>query len=238
MVVEDDASVAKGLLHGLRQEGFHVAHAKTGESALHMAEDKLPHIVLLDIRLPDINGFDVCRIYRERRFTMPVIMVTARDEEIDRILGLEIGADDYLVKPFSFRELVSRIRAQLRRAYGSFNLRSENTLACGDIVIDRRRVTVQKRNRQINLTPIEYKLLLFLAENKDVPIARDRIIDSVWGHNFFGDERTVDVHIRHLREKLEDNPAEPVLINTVRGFGYRLSLRDHDMPSALWSGGR
>ena len=182
LVVEDDPGVAKGLVHGLKEEGFQVDQASSGNAALERVKAETPHIVLLDIRLPDMNGFDVCRLFREMGRTMPVIMVTARDEEIDRILGLEIGADDYIVKPFSFRELVSRVRAQLRRAYGSLRRGEDNrpnaSLKCGDVVIDRMRVTVIKNQRRVNLTPIEYKILVLLAENEDIPIGRDRIADD------------------------------------------------------------
>lgn len=224
LLVEDDPSVAKGLLHGLKEEGFSVVHAATGKEALNLLREAAAHIVLLDIRLPDMSGFDVCRICRERQHTLPVIMLTARDGEVDRVLGLEIGADDYIVKPFSFRELVSRIRAQLRRAYGTFKTADSEALVYGDLTVDRRRVTVLKKNRPVDLTPLEYKILVMLMENEGIPIARNRIIELVWGYDIFlGDERTVDVHIRRLREKIEEKPGEPELILTVRGFGYRFN---------------
>lgn len=222
LVTEDDRAVAKGLMHGLREEGFAVHRAATGAAAIEMVPELNPHIMLLDLRLPDMSGFDVCREIRAKGFTLPIVMVTARDEEVDRILGLEIGADDYVVKPFSLRELISRIRAQLRRSYGALSA-SSDVISCGGISIDRAKVEVRKNDEVIFLTPVEYKLLQSLAVNADMPLSRSRLIDDAWGYNtFLADERTVDVHIRHLREKLEEDPAKPTLIETVRGFGYRI----------------
>ena len=224
LVTEDDRAVAKGLVFGLTEEGFDVHHAATGAAAIDMVEAINPHILLLDLRLPDISGFDVCRRIREQKNTLPIIMVTARDEEVDRILGLEIGADDYVVKPFSLRELISRIRAQLRRCYGSLSTTSE-IIRFGDVSINQAKVEVVKGDAVAALTPVEYKLLLTLATHADMPLSRERLIEEVWGYNIFlADERTVDVHIRHLREKLEEEPSKPVLIQTVRGFGYRLCI--------------
>ena len=221
LVVEDDAAVAKGLIYGLEEERFVVYHADTGEKALAMIRSNAPHVILLDLRLPDIGGLDVCRRLRSEHRTMPVIIVTAKDEEVDRILGLEIGADDYVVKPYSVRELVSRIRAQIRRCYGTYRA-FEGTLRIADITIDQTKVEVYKRDSPINLTPIEYKLLIGLATNADVPLSREYLIEEAWGLDvYLEDERTVDVHIRHLREKIEDDPAHPEMIQTVRGFGYR-----------------
>jgi two-component system, OmpR family, alkaline phosphatase synthesis response regulator PhoP len=223
LVTEDDPAVAKGLVRGLSEEGFEVHHAATGGGAIEMVDALNPHILLLDLRLPDINGFDVCKRIRDKKNTLPIIMVTARDEEVDRILGLEIGADDYVVKPFSLRELVSRIRAQLRRCYGTLSA-SEGLIRIGDVSINSEKIEVRKRDAAAPLTPVEYKLLMALVTHADMPLSRNRLIEEVWGYNtYLADERTVDVHIRHLREKLQDEPSKPVLIQTVRGFGYRLN---------------
>ena len=223
LVVEDDPAVAKGLIFGLKEEGFHVDHAATGTQAIELTRENAPHIILLDVRLPDVNGFDLCRQLRADGHSMPIIMVTARDEEIDKILGLEIGADDYITKPYSFRELVSRVRAQLRRSFGAYQT-PDDTFRFGDIRIDQVKVEVYKGKNKVALTPIEYRLLHCLAQNPGTTLSRGRLIEEAWGHDMFlEDERTVDVHIRHLREKIEDSPGNPDLIETVRGFGYRLS---------------
>ena len=222
LIVEDDPAVAKGLIFGLKEEGFDVHHADTGAAAIEMVDAMNPHIMLLDLRLPDTSGYEVCKAVREQRRTLPIIMVTARDEEVDRILGLEIGADDYVVKPFSLRELISRIKAQLRRSYGSLS-GTTDIIRIGNITINQAKVEVRKDDAVTVLTPVEYKLLMALATHADMPLSRARLIEAAWGDNYYlADERTVDVHIRHLREKLEDEPGRPVFIQTVRGFGYRM----------------
>ena len=222
LLVEDDPGVAKGLIFGLNEEGFVAHHAKTGAEAITLVRSIEPTLILLDLRLPDMSGFDVCKQIRTERYSMPIIMVTARDEEMDRVIGLEIGADDYVVKPFSFRELVSRIRAQIRRSYGSYR-QNETLIRISDIAIDTTRIHVTRGDAEIFLTPIEYKLLVALASNPDRAFSRAQLIKAGWGELIFlEDERTVDVHIRHLREKLEDDPARPVMIETIRGFGYRM----------------
>lgn len=221
LVVEDDDAVAKGLVYALREEGFEVSRAADGEAGLDRATEDRPDLILLDVRLPKLSGFDVLRKLREAGLSQPIIMLTARDEEADRVLGLELGADDYVVKPFSLRELMSRIRAQLRRAYGSLAPQGDG-VTFGDIELDLDRLRVTREGEPIDLTPIEFRLLAHLARNPDIPLTRERLIEAVWGPNIFlEDERTVDVHIRHLREKLEDDPANPRFIHTVRGIGYR-----------------
>ena len=222
LLVEDDPGVAKGLVFGLNEEGFDVHHAQTGTTALSLVRSIDPTLILLDLRLPDMSGFDVCKQIRVEQYSMPIIMVTARDEEMDRVIGLEIGADDYVVKPFSFRELVSRIRAQIRRSYGSYRSNS-TTIRISDITIDTTRIYVTRGADEVSLTPIEYKLLVALASSPDRAFSRAQLIRAGWGESIFlEDERTVDVHIRHLREKLEDDPARPAIVETIRGFGYRM----------------
>ncbi len=223
LLVEDERAVARGLEYGLRAEGFDVLWASTGQSALAMARSDAPHLVLLDIRLPDISGFDVCRQLRSEGHRQPILMVTARDEEVDKVLGLELGADDYLVKPFSLRELISRVRALLRRAYGELAAPApDQRLVFGPLVIDMGRLLVLRNGQPVDLTPIEFRLLRFMASNPGRPFNRDQLIEAVWGYDSdVGSDRTIDVHVRHLRQKLEEDPANPRWLVTMRGVGYK-----------------
>ena len=223
LIVEDERAVARGLEYGLAKEGFVVLWAETGQQALDLARSRDPHLIVLDIRLPDISGFDVCRQLRAERMRQPILMLTARDEELDKVLGLELGADDYVVKPYSLRELISRIRAHLRRAYGELAAGSQGgVLRFGEVEVDMERLQVTRRGRPVDLTPTEFRLLRYLVSNPERPCSRDELIEAVWGYaSDVGSERTVDVHIRHLREKLEDDPANPRWLVTVRGVGYK-----------------
>ncbi len=225
VIIEDEPAVAKGLIYGLKEEGFDVFWSKAAEPGLSLIREKAPHLLILDIRLPDISGHDVCRRLRAEENPLPIIMLTARDQEVDKVLGLELGADDYVVKPFSFRELVSRIHALLRRSYGELaGAGGREWFNFGEIRINMSRLQVFKGEKEIFLTPIEFKLLKYLIERPDRPISRDILIEAVWGANFYlEDERTVDVHIRHLREKLEQDPSQPEYIKTVRGYGYKFA---------------
>lgn len=222
LIVEDEASVARGLEYGLKAEGFAVLLAADGKKALELARAGNPHVILLDIRLPDMNGFDICRILREEGMILPILMVTARDEEVDKVLGLELGADDYVVKPFSFRELLSRVRAALRRAYGELSSPStQEKVGFGSVVMDMQKLRVDKNGRMVYLTPTEYRLLRHLVTHPEQVFTRDSLLEIVWGYDTSVDsQRTVDVHVRHIREKLEDDPANPRWIVTVRGSGY------------------
>jgi DNA-binding response OmpR family regulator len=224
LVVEDEASVARGLEYGLKAEGFRVLVAGTGAKALEMAragKDKPLHLMLLDLRLPDMSGFDVCRILREEGRALPILMVTARDEEVDKVLGLELGADDYIVKPFSLRELLSRVRAALRRAYGELASAAAEHVVFGDVVVDLQRMRVDRAGQNVLLTPTEYRLLRHFVTHPEQVLTRDSLLEVVWGYdNSVDSQRTVDVHVRHLREKLEADPAAPRYIVTVRGTGY------------------
>jgi two-component system alkaline phosphatase synthesis response regulator PhoP len=223
LIVEDEYAVARGLQYGLETEGYDVIWAENGQKALEFTRDHHPHLILLDIRLPDISGFDVCRQLRAEGARMPVVMLTARDESVDKVLGLELGADDYIVKPFDLRELIARIRAHLRRAYGDLSEASkEARIIFGEIEIDPQKMQVTRRGKPVILTPIEFRLLLFLVSHRNRPISREALIDAVWDYpTDIGSNRMVDVHIRHLREKLEDDPANPKWIITVRGIGYK-----------------
>jgi DNA-binding response OmpR family regulator len=225
LVVEDEAAVARGLQYALQQEGWTVTLARTGEEALRLVEEHAPDLAILDVRLPGMSGFDLCRELR-RTLTIPILMLTARVEEIDKVLGLELGADDYMTKPFSVRELVSRVRALLRRAYGSLAGADsrQSQLHAGTLRIDLERRRVFKGERRIDLTATEFELLAFLARHPGIVFTRDQLLREVWDYeNFVGDEKTVNVHIRHLREKIEDQPDEPTHIITVRGVGYKFA---------------
>jgi DNA-binding response OmpR family regulator len=223
LVVEDERAVARGLEYGLEKEGFTVILAENGRTALNFARTKKPELILLDIRLPDMSGFDVCRQLRSEGARMPILMLTARDEAIDKVLGLELGADDYVVKPYDLRELIARIRALLRRAYGDLSkVDRGKRIDFGSIEVDLEQLRVSRDGNEVFLTPTEFRLLRYLIENPRRPASRSRLIEAVWGYtNDIGSDRTVDVHIRHLREKLEDDPANPRWIVTVRGAGYK-----------------
>jgi DNA-binding response OmpR family regulator len=223
LIVEDERAVARGLEYGLASEGFTVLWADTGQQGLELARRQNPHLILLDIRLPDVSGFDVCRQLRAEGKRMPILMLTARDEEVDKVLGLELGADDYVVKPYSLRELISRIRALLRRAYGDLASVSEGErLTFGEVEVDLERLQVYRQGRLVNLTPTEFRLLRYLVSHPGRPFSRGALIETVWGYDSeVGNERTVDAHMRHLREKLEDDPSNPRWFVTVRGIGYK-----------------
>jgi DNA-binding response OmpR family regulator len=224
LMVEDERAVARGLEYGLSKEGFEVLWAETGRQALDLARTRDPKLILLDIRLPDISGFDVCRQLRSEGLRAPILMLTARDEELDKVLGLELGADDYVVKPFSLRELTSRIRALLRRAYGDLSAAdaASGQVRFGEIEIDMERLLVRRSGRLVDLTPTEFRLLRYLVAHPGRPTSRQALIEAVWGYDSeIGYDRTVDVHVRHLRQKLEAEPAHPRYLVTVRGVGYK-----------------
>jgi DNA-binding response OmpR family regulator len=223
LIVEDERAVARGLEYGLRQEGFAVFWAENGRRALELAHTQDPSLILLDIRLPDITGFDVCRQLRSSGKRQPILMLTARDEEVDKVLGLELGADDYVVKPYSLREVVSRVRALLRRAYGELAATTPVAmLRFGPIAVDLERLLVSRSGRLLELTPIEFRILRHLVMHAGRPFTRSQLIEQVWGYDSdVASERTVDVHVRHLRQKLEDDPANPRWLVTARGAGYK-----------------
>ena len=225
LMVEDERAVARGLEYGLRDAGFDVLWAQNGRQALEMAAGQRPDLILLDIRLPDIDGFDILRRLRATGHREPILMLTARDEEVDKVLGLELGADDYVVKPFGLRELISRIRALLRRSYGEFAGPAAGApLRFGPFLLDPARYALTRDGQAIDLTPTELRLLTHLAYSQGRPFRRSQLIEAVWGYTSDVDnERTVDVHIRHLRQKLEDDPSNPRWIVTVRGAGYMLA---------------
>ena len=214
LVVEDDDGIAEPLVTGLRREGFEVERVACGQDALDADE---PDLVLLDLRLPDIDGYAVARALRARS-TVPIIMVTAKGEEVDRVVGLELGADDYVVKPFGLRELVARINAVTRRASANPATPSDPTSRIGPLRIDRRAHRVVLDDRPLALTPKEFDLLALLAEDPGAVVSRRRILEEVWGTRWYGPTKTIDVHVSALRGKLGD----PAWIETVRGVGFRL----------------
>jgi two-component system response regulator VicR len=223
LLVEDDPAVGQSLCDGLEREGYLVTWKTCGHEGVAFARDHDPHLVILDVRLPDTSGFDVCQQIRQLGLRQPIIMLTVRREEMDKVLGLEMGADDYVTKPFSLRELVSRVRAQLRRAYGELSAANTDLLYAGDLIIDQGRVQVRRGNEMVNLTPTEFRLLVYLARHRGQALSRAQILDAVWGYApDVESERTVNVHIRRLREKVELDPGRPTLILTVPGIGYRL----------------
>jgi len=230
LVVEDEPSLQETLVYNLEKQGYTVEAAGDGRTALEAARRIKPDLVVLDIMLPELDGFEVTKILR-REMTVPILMLTARDEEIDCVVGLEVGADDYLTKPFSMRELMARIKAQLRRAQF---IRDElgkaasskspiplETLDFDNLVINQARREVMLDGQVLAVKPQEYELLLFFAQHKRQMLSREFILERVWGWDYVGDSRTVDVHVRWLRQKIEANPAAPVRIVTVRGGGYR-----------------
>ena len=223
LLVEDDPAVARSLQDGLERDGYAVTWKETGAAGIVFARDHNPHLIILDVRLPDGSGFDFCRQMRGLGLRQPILMLTARREEMDKVLGLEMGADDYITKPFSLRELLSRIRAQLRRAYGELSSTDADILYAGSLVIDRGRGQVQRGNEVLLLTPTEFRLLVYLARHPGQALSRAQILDTVWGYGpDVESERAVNVHIRRLREKVELDPSRPTLILTVPGIGYRL----------------
>ena len=211
LIVEDEDSIAEPLAEGLRREGFDVVRAATGADALEAAE---VDVVLLDLRLPDMDGLDVCRRIRERS-AVPIIVVTARGEEADRVVGLELGADDYVVKPFGIRELIARIRAVTRRSQGVLD---DSLLRAGELEVDLRARRVRVGGRELELTPKEFDLLAALARDPGAAISRRRLLEEVWETSWYGSTKTIDVHVAALRRKLGD----PAWIQTVRGVGFRL----------------
>lgn len=227
LIVEDEATLLDTLEYSLTRQGYEVCTADDGLSALDVARREQPDLIVLDVMLPGLDGFEVCRILRQE-MTTPILMLTARDSEIDKVVGLEVGADDYLTKPFSMRELIARVKAQLRRVrlvreevVGGDGLPPRDVLVHGDLTIDLTRHEVLRAGAPLALRPKEYELLVFLARHRGIVLSRDLILERVWGWDYVGGSRTVDVHVRWLREKIEPNPADPVRIVTVRGAGYR-----------------
>ena len=223
LVIEDDPAVATSLQDGLVQEGYEVVWRSSGTAGVAYAQSGRVQLIILDVRLPDGSGFDFCRQLRELMLRQPILMLTVRRDETAKVLGLEMGADDYVTKPYSLSELLSRVRALLRRAYGELSVAGAEVLYAGDLVIDRSRAQVWRGQHLVNLTPIEFRLLVYLAQHPGQALSRAQILDAVWGYSAeVESQRTVNVHVRRLREKVELDPSHPALILTVPGTGYRL----------------
>lgn len=218
LVVDDEAAIVELVEYNLEREGFEVLTEAEGPKAVERARAERPDLIILDVMLPGMSGMDVCRELRKTT-DVPIILLTARKDEVDRVLGLELGADDYVTKPFSPRELVARVKAILRRSQRQAS--EGEAVAASGLVVDEERRQVTLDGRRLDLTFTEFELLATLAKNPGRAFSRDELLSRIWGQDFYGDARTVDVHIRHLREKLEEDPAAPRFIETVRGVGYR-----------------
>ena len=226
LVVEDEQILRETLTYNLAHEGYRVLSAGDGRAALDLARSERPDLIVLDLMLPQVDGFEVCRIIRQE-MPVPILVLTARDSEVDTVLGLELGADEYVTKPFALRPLLARVKALLRRAEMSIAAHSpaEANVAFGDFVLDRSGRRLRQGTREIPLTMKEYDLLAFFIAHKGHALSRDFLLEKVWGYDFVGNTRTVDVHIRWLREKIEQDPGDPRHIVTVRGVGYRFEDR-------------
>ena len=221
LIVEDEKSIVDILRFNLEKDDYAVETAYDGEAGLRLAVEKNPDLVLLDLMLPKMNGFDVCRRLREKGSNVPIIILTAREEEGDKVQGLELGADDYITKPFSMRELMARVKANIRRTAMGQPAAGAAMSAGGGLTINTESYQVSKNNRPIDLTQREYELLTFLASHPGTVYSRTDLMEQVWNYGYVGDDvRTVDVTVRRLREKIEDDPASPALILTRRGVGY------------------
>lgn len=227
LVVEDEPTLRETLAYNLSRQGYEVSTAADGPTALDVARKERPDVIILDIMLPGLDGFEVCRVLRQET-NAPILMLTARDDEVDKIVGLEVGADDYMTKPFSMRELMARVKALLRRvrllrqeSEAAEEKKESERLTFGDLTIDPLRREVLRSGEPLALKPKEYDLLYFLVRHRGAVLSREQILQDVWGWDYGGGSRTVDVHVRWLREKIEPDPAQPRRIVTVRGVGYR-----------------
>jgi DNA-binding response OmpR family regulator len=227
LVVEDEPVLLETLAYNLQKQGYEVLTAADGYQAIALARKERPALLVLDLMLPGVDGFEVCRILRQE-MSAPILMLTARAEEVDKVVGLEVGADDYMTKPFSMRELMARVKALLRRErLIREEIAAQDVIAAGkplvfdNLVIDDSRRELLRDGQVVPLKPKEYELLLFLARQRGIVVSRDLILERVWGWDFDGGSRTVDVHVRWLREKIEEDPGDPTRIVTVRGIGYR-----------------
>lgn len=222
LIIEDDESILMGLEDDLTLEGYNVFRATDGETGLAIAKEKPVDLIILDIMLPGIDGFEVCKQLRQAQVLTPILMLTARGQEVDRVLGLELGADNYVTKPFSPRELLARIKAIFRRVQQT----QQRVELCkfGDVEVDFRKYEVKKGNRPVYLTSLEFALLRFFCDHKEEALSRNVILDEVWGEDVFVTSRTVDTYVAHLRKKIEDNPAEPRYIVSVRSVGYKFQV--------------
>lgn len=224
LIVEDEQAIVDIISFNLQREGYTVLAAYDGEEGVEKAKAENPDLILLDLMLPKMDGYEVCK-YLRKTMSTPIIMLTAREEEVDKILGLELGADDYITKPFSMRELLARVKANIRRQVldAAQSSSAEDILTFGELEVDLSAMQVKKSGKLIELSPREFELIKFFATQPGKVFSRETLMEQVWNYQFFGDVRTVDVTIRRLREKIEDNPSEPEYIVTRRGSGYLLN---------------
>lgn len=224
LVIEDEVSISTLLQYNLKQAGFDVLQAYDGQQGLDLAIAEKPNLIMLDLMLPKLDGMEVCKELRIQKIDIPIIMLTAKDDEFDKVLGLELGADDYMTKPFSPREVVARVKAVLRRAKTlekSSETDGEKIYHIGDLIVYPDRFEATFENKVLEFTPKEFELLVYLLENKNRVLTRDQLLSAVWHYDFAGDTRIVDVHISHLRDQIEENSRKPKFIKTIRGLGYK-----------------
>jgi phosphate regulon transcriptional regulator PhoB len=225
LLVDDEEMIVESIEYALLQEGYEVAKARDGQEALQQVQLSKPNLIVLDLMLPKLSGLEVCRLLRREQNDIPIIMLTAKGEEIDRVIGLEVGADDYLIKPFSLRELVARIKALLRRSKPTeADTKQVKVYQHGDLLLNLSEHRVSVGEREVELSPKEFKILAMLIAAPGRVFSREELLEQVWGLDFYGDTKTVDVHIRWLRQKIEEDPSNPKYVQTVRGFGYRLGI--------------
>lgn len=228
LVVDDEQSIVTLLEYNLLQAGFQVITAGDGKEGLEKAIKEAPDLIVLDLMLPSLDGMEICKELRQRKIMTPILMLTAKDDEFDKVLGLELGADDYMTKPFSPREIIARVKAILRRVstedhhFSIMEEKKEDNITIGDLKIMPERYEAYFGQNRLDFTPKEFELLLYLAKHKGRVLTRDQLLSAVWNYDFAGDTRIVDVHISHLREKIERNTKKPVYIKTIRGLGYKL----------------
>lgn len=222
LIVDDEQSIRTLLDYNLKQAGYETIMAVDGEEAVEKTEQENPDLILLDLMIPKIDGIEVCKLLRTRHINIPIIMLTAKSEELDKVLGLEIGADDYMTKPFSPREVMARVKAVLRRTTSVLeNGETLDTLSAGEIKIYLEQYEAYLAGEKLEFTPKEFELLVYFIRNKNRVLSRDVLLSAVWNYDFAGDTRIVDVHVSHLREKIEENTRKPQFIKTIRGIGYK-----------------
>ncbi|MER2089936.1 response regulator transcription factor [Sporosarcina sp. JAI121] len=222
LIVDDEQSIRTLLEYNLKQAQYETITAADGEEAILKTETEKPDLILLDLMLPKMDGIDVCKTLRQRGLDIPIIMLTAKGDELDKVLGLEIGADDYMTKPFSPREVVARVKAVLRRSGEWAGRNDENrTLTSGLLTVHSEQYEAYLDKEELEFTPKEFELLVYFMQNKNRVLSRDQLLSAVWNYDFAGDTRIVDVHVSHLREKIEENTKKPIFIKTVRGIGYK-----------------
>lgn len=230
LIVDDEESIVTLLKYNIEQAGFTTEVAYSGLDALNKANDEVFDLIVLDVMLPEMDGMEVCKQLRQKQVQTPILMLTAKDDEFDKVLGLELGADDYLTKPFSPREVVARIKAILRRMtyVPQEEKEEENSIQIADLLVYPEQYEATIKGNSLILTPKEFELLLYLTKNKGRVLSRDQLLSAVWNYDFVGDTRIVDVHISHLREKIEPDTKKPVYIKTIRGLGYKMEDPSRD----------